>query len=422
MTKTIPMLKTFKTRSPVYHLPSAICYWLFAIGSFVPCIARAEDATNDIPLKVSIGILGQKQFANVAEYVGVAYQYLTGVAGIIAIAMIMYAGMKWIFAAGDASKISRAKETIVNAVVGLVLALGAYIILNTINPALVKLQVPEIDSVDRLALLDYGKCPVGEKLKTVPCGQVFTSNDATNGFVGKCVGQYCAPGPNADKPGCFQVSGVFRCVSPTLCPSSCNDFNTVLAKKDKDGKPTDEIDLPLLTVFCESEVCKDKLPAGCRVIGFNGKQQCRERNVSGGFCSRDTDCPVGQMCNLASTPQLCNPAGGLAKDVSCNEDRECLSGICNKAFVMDQCTGPTGSVAGEPCVHDKDCGAEKNSGLVCRVTIDPNFDNPAGYFLEERGQCTPLKSVELGGFCDRDGVCTSGTCNKVGDRKIGVCK
>jgi hypothetical protein len=54
--------------------------------------------------------------------------------------MIMFNGLRWAAAAGNSEQISTAKSGIVSAVVGLILALGSYVILSTLNPAFVNLQ------------------------------------------------------------------------------------------------------------------------------------------------------------------------------------------------------------------------------------------------------------------------------------------
>ncbi|NIP33097.1 hypothetical protein GWN26_13880 [Candidatus Saccharibacteria bacterium] len=83
-----------------------------------------------------------------AQYIAAVYQYMVGVAVILAIVMIMYGGFRWIVAGGDAGKIGEAKKTIVQAVIGLAIALGSYTILSIINPNLVMF------SSFRLALID----------------------------------------------------------------------------------------------------------------------------------------------------------------------------------------------------------------------------------------------------------------------------
>ncbi|MBI4280626.1 D-alanyl-D-alanine carboxypeptidase family protein [Candidatus Uhrbacteria bacterium] len=102
------------------------------------------------------------------EYIAAGYSYLVGIAGILAAVMIMYGGTKWIFAGGDSSKITTARETIVHAVIGLVLALGSYLILFSINPDLVKFKALKLLFIPRELLIP--ETDEGDTLTTPPSG------------------------------------------------------------------------------------------------------------------------------------------------------------------------------------------------------------------------------------------------------------
>lgn len=84
---------------------------------------------------------------NLAEYIGIIYRWLIGIAGIVAGVFIMIGGFQYLIAGGEPSKISAAKERIVNALIGLALALGAFVILNTINPSLIAFKNPIAEGV-----------------------------------------------------------------------------------------------------------------------------------------------------------------------------------------------------------------------------------------------------------------------------------
>lgn len=86
------------------------------------------------------------------EYIEGVYRYAVGIAGIFAVALIMWGGMKWIFAGGDTGKIGEAKKTINNAVIGLVLVLGSYLLLYTINPETVRFKALKLAAIKREAL------------------------------------------------------------------------------------------------------------------------------------------------------------------------------------------------------------------------------------------------------------------------------
>ena len=71
------------------------------------------------------------------QYIAALYKFFVGIAGIVAVVMISLGGFIWLFSGGSPDKISKAKELILGAIFGLLLALGSYLILYTINPQLV---------------------------------------------------------------------------------------------------------------------------------------------------------------------------------------------------------------------------------------------------------------------------------------------
>ena len=81
----------------------------------------------------------------IAEYAAGLYKYLVSIAGILAGIMIVWAGVKWLMSAGNADMISDAKKKIGNAIIGIILAVGSYVILYLVNPDLVtfkSLRIP----------------------------------------------------------------------------------------------------------------------------------------------------------------------------------------------------------------------------------------------------------------------------------------
>lgn len=74
----------------------------------------------------------------IGEYISQIYQYGVGLGIIVAIIMIIVAGLQWASSAGNESTISSAKDRIGKAVFGLVLIISSYTILHTINPELVR--------------------------------------------------------------------------------------------------------------------------------------------------------------------------------------------------------------------------------------------------------------------------------------------
>ncbi|USN53686.1 MAG: transglycosylase SLT domain-containing protein [Candidatus Nomurabacteria bacterium] len=92
-----------------------------------------------------------------SRYIRSFYIYFVWIVGILAVVMTMYAGIQWLTAAGNTSQIENAKSTMNGALVGLVLTLTSYIILQAINPALVTLQDLSIFSVPSQLIGEKGE-------------------------------------------------------------------------------------------------------------------------------------------------------------------------------------------------------------------------------------------------------------------------
>ena len=54
----------------------------------------------------------------------------TGVLGLLAVVVTIYGGMQYLLATGDASKVKKAKDTIMYGIIGLVIAILAFAIVN----------------------------------------------------------------------------------------------------------------------------------------------------------------------------------------------------------------------------------------------------------------------------------------------------
>jgi len=82
-----------------------------------------------------------------AEYTIIFYTYFVGVIGIFAAVMIIWGGYQIIAAAGNKSKIEKAKSTMLSAVFGLMLTLTSWLLLNVINPDLLNVTLKDLDPI-----------------------------------------------------------------------------------------------------------------------------------------------------------------------------------------------------------------------------------------------------------------------------------
>lgn len=85
--------------------------------------------------------------AMIGEYIKAIYRYALGIVGILATVVLMFGGVLWIIAGGNAERIANAKSWIVAALTGLVLALTSYMILYIVNPGLVNFRVTPVGDV-----------------------------------------------------------------------------------------------------------------------------------------------------------------------------------------------------------------------------------------------------------------------------------
>lgn len=69
-------------------------------------------------------------------------------AGILGFAMIIYAGFEYTISGGDSNKQKDAQQRITSALIGLILLFAFYIILYTINPDILKTEVPSLAPVN----------------------------------------------------------------------------------------------------------------------------------------------------------------------------------------------------------------------------------------------------------------------------------
>lgn len=116
-----------------------------------------------IEFKPNIPIPGSAQFGGdtvtfdqhsgtiLALYIRDLYDYGAGLAGVVALFMLIFAGYKWLMAAGSSEKVSAAKSIVNNVLIGLLLLFAGYLLLSQISNRLVNLRglvVPQVDIVN----------------------------------------------------------------------------------------------------------------------------------------------------------------------------------------------------------------------------------------------------------------------------------
>lgn len=105
------------------------------LGFSATAFALAVD-TNYVPLVTIPGVLQAGKATNPVSVLKGIYGLAIGIGSVIAVIMIIFAGLKYIYEESIVGK-SGAREQIQNAFIGLFVILGSYILLRTVNPDLV---------------------------------------------------------------------------------------------------------------------------------------------------------------------------------------------------------------------------------------------------------------------------------------------
>ncbi|MDO8466991.1 MAG: pilin [bacterium] len=106
-------------------------------------------AEEDQPYRLIVPFDGtsNQEVANPVEYIFAFYNFALGAGGLAAVAIIVFAGLKWTTSAGNVSAQSEAKDMILNAILGIVMLLGSILILRTIDPKLTTLELETLKPV-----------------------------------------------------------------------------------------------------------------------------------------------------------------------------------------------------------------------------------------------------------------------------------
>jgi len=119
---------------------------------FAPITIFAADNTTPgfTPLEKlpEIGGVSPGETPSLSSYFQWIFVFGISIAGILAVLMMVIGGIQYVTAYGNPGQVERGKDRITQALLGLLLAVTAWLILYTINPDLAKgkLEIPSISS------------------------------------------------------------------------------------------------------------------------------------------------------------------------------------------------------------------------------------------------------------------------------------
>lgn len=121
-----------------YFLPFLIIFLFITSVSFAFAAPTVEPTVYTFlePLKA-----GQEKLSNPGEYYKTLYEVGVGLAGLLAVIMLAIGGVEYIASAANPSAKDDARKRITAALLGLMIALTSYLILQTINPKLTTFDI-----------------------------------------------------------------------------------------------------------------------------------------------------------------------------------------------------------------------------------------------------------------------------------------
>ena len=140
---------SFKKNGPKILMYIFLTVFIIQIVILFFLLVTPNYASAQTTLQVPIG--NQTEVKDIAEYIPLIFNYSMGFVGILAAVVLMFGGVMWLTAGGNQGQVGEAKEWIKAALTGLILALLSFLILNTINPDLIKLKMPTIKSPEPTA-------------------------------------------------------------------------------------------------------------------------------------------------------------------------------------------------------------------------------------------------------------------------------
>jgi len=349
---------------------------------------------DKVPLSVSIG--GLQRTIDLGEYIQAVYRYGVGAAAVLAAVMIMIGGLQWLTSRGG-DQVNRAKKRITDASIGLAITVFAWFILNTINPALVNLQMPRIPMVQKQQFVQCDQFRL-----QVACGQAFGLAENENveetaptterfrivavddgAALAKCVGGSCSKAGSSDGNMTCQNVGGSAGEQPTSDPGR-------------------DISAPVAPYECRT--CTSN---GNRCDGPKGQNS----SCCGGYCgislagegARNWEVIWNRGLNRA-TYDAASALGDFALQMVD------LPGVCRSGRDGDYCMGNNECLNGK-CV----LGADWQRGGYCSsgrfgARCD-NDDQCIGEASCDNYICRP-RATGAGGACQNTGDCPDGlVCN-----------
>jgi len=305
-----------------------------------PSIPGTNEATQANPDPVGI--------------IGNLFQFALLIGGLLAFIMIVYGGIEYAASGDSGSGQKEAKDRIKQALLGLLLLAGSFVLLQTTNPQLTKLSFPTLDKIMGTDIILPG----------------FTGGAMKAG--GRCINDRCNAGLF-----CFRDD---KCYTNIACDEGGNDGSAAALNQECSGRLKTQTGRRV-SATCSSGFCKElndcsNNPEVCGSSNTCVNERCKLNGTEGAKCNNG-DCLYDYLGCSASVPGTCRivtppndiPCGDqigacAVGQGNCLMDREnigkfkCLTtrgpnGICLPGDTIERCNSRSGIVGGY--CHAGDC-------------------------------------------------------------------
>lgn len=235
-------------------------------------------AREAVPLQLSQPIDGVSVVSDFGNYIAVVYRYAIGLAGTATVIMIVYGGFLYLLGSA-ASDVGKGKQIIQDAIIGLLLVLGAYTILATVNPNTLNLKVPELKVISNVGLPQNAPPP--------PCS---VDTDCPQGLV------------------CLSLNGSRSCQTPLFQNTPGSETHT-RCERTAQCPPGQACTSGFCAATSPTAACTSDAECGNGLTCIQGSQCCADATCATptqATCTVTANCPAGSTC-LSHGPRVCRP-------------------------------------------------------------------------------------------------------------------
>ena len=325
---------------------------------------------KEVPLSIHIGSI--EAVLGIGGYIAAVYTWLMGAAAVFAVLMFTIGALMYMLSAGKSDLLAKGKDHMKNALIGFVLLLSTFLILQTVNPQTLSLQIPTIPMIRSIpvpgesiacesfydagytlqviggsSIYQKGKIDGAKELADIPeCGTTrmkLVKNTTGRELSGdqECYFTRCpekqACSINTEKKTASCVSDckmMFEATNVEVFPAPSKNFCGQLSKDldGSDGKynicifvPVAEANVPIQRQsFCGDTAinCEQILRFGCRAYdNVNLQGRLESDFVKDLSKKRETDDPFATFCSS----NICGVEGGCGVVTVGASDPTCKS-------------------------------------------------------------------------------------------------